>query len=64
MKELLAAGKKPVERLDLKARTAAVTVTARSRPERRARQGRLIDAADPAAAAAELAKALREAGAL
>jgi electron transfer flavoprotein beta subunit len=69
MKELLAAGKKPVERLalsDLKVlpRNATMTVTGRSRPERKARKGQLIDTADPAAAAAELVTALREVGAL
>jgi electron transfer flavoprotein beta subunit len=69
MKELLAAGKKPVERLELASlkvppRNAVMTVTARSRPERKARKGQLIDAADPAAAAAELVAALRQGGAL
>ena len=43
---------------------AAVTVTGRAVPERRARKGQLIDTADPAAAAAELVTALRAAGAL
>jgi electron transfer flavoprotein beta subunit len=69
MKELLAAGKKPVEQLELSAlkvppQNAVMTVTGRSRPERRARQGQLIDTADPAKAAAELVTALRQAGAL
>jgi electron transfer flavoprotein beta subunit len=69
MKELLAAGKKPVDLLALSAlkvapRNAAMTVTGRSRPERKARKGQLIDTADPAAAAAELVAALREVGAL
>ena len=69
MKELLAAAKKPVEHLDLAALdvaapAAAMTVTGRSRPERKARKGQLIDATDPAAAAAELVTMLREAGAL
>jgi electron transfer flavoprotein beta subunit len=69
MKELLAAGKKPVERLELASlkvspRNGGTTVTARSRPERRARKGQLIDAGDPAAAAAGLVAALREGGAL
>ena len=41
-----------------------MTVTGRARPERKARAGRLIDTADPAKAAAELATALRQAGAL
>jgi electron transfer flavoprotein beta subunit len=69
MKELLAAGKKPVERLvlsdlEVPPRNADMTVTSRSRPERKARKGQLIDTADPAAAAAELVAALREVGAL
>jgi len=69
MKELLAAGKKPVDLLALSAlevapRNAAMTVTGTSRPERKARKGRLIDTADPAAAAVELVAALREVGAL
>jgi electron transfer flavoprotein beta subunit len=69
MKELLAAAKKPVELLDLAAlkvppSSAVMTVTGRSRPERKARKGQLIDTTDPAAAAAELVTALREAGTL
>jgi len=69
MKELLAAAKKPVEFLDLSALKvplggAATTVAGRSRPERKARKGQLIDTTDPAAAAAELVAALRAAGAL
>jgi hypothetical protein len=39
-------------------------VTGRTRPERKARQGQLIDTADLAKAAAELVTALRQAGAL
>lgn len=69
MKELLAAAKKPVEHLDLAALDVAapgavVTVTSRSRPDRKARKGQLIDTADPSAAAAELVAALRAAGTL
>jgi electron transfer flavoprotein beta subunit len=69
MKELLAAGKKPVDQLeltglDVPARSAVMTVTGRARPERKARKGQLIDASDPAAAAAELVTALRAAGVL
>jgi electron transfer flavoprotein beta subunit len=69
MKDLLAAGKKPVEHLeisavDVPARNAAVTVKGTSRPDRKARKGQIIDAADPAAAATELVTALRGAGAL
>ena len=41
-----------------------MTVTGRSRPERKARKGQLIDTTDPAAAAAELITALRQAGTL
>ncbi len=69
MKELLAAARKPVELLELAAlkvppSSAVMTVTGRSRPERKARKGQLIDTTDPAAAAAELVTALREAGTL
>jgi electron transfer flavoprotein beta subunit len=69
MKDLLAAGKKPVELVELAAlkvpaRNAVMTVTGRTRPQRKARQGQLIDAADPAKAAAELVTALRQAGVL
>jgi electron transfer flavoprotein beta subunit len=69
MKDLLAAGKKPAEHLDLAslnvpARSAVLTVTSTSRPERKARRGQIIDTTDPAAAAAELVKALHGAGAL
>ena len=69
MKDLLAAGKKPVEHLELAALDvpgtgAVMTVTGRSRPDRKARKGQILDTADPAAAAAELVTALRGAGAL
>ena len=69
MKEVLAAAKKPVELLELAALkvppgNAVMTVTGRSRPERKARKGQFIDTTDPAAAAAELVTALRGAGAL
>ena len=69
MKDLLAAGKKPVELVDLvdlkvAPQNAAVTVTGRALPERKARKGRLIDTTDPAAAAAELVTVLRQTGAL
>ena len=52
MKDLLAAGKKPVEHLELTAvnvpaRSAVVTVTGRSRPDRKARAGQLIDTYRP-----------------
>ncbi len=69
MKDLLAAGKKPVEHLtaadlDRPAGSATVTVQSTSRPARKARKGQILDTADPAAAAAELVAALRGAGAL
>jgi electron transfer flavoprotein beta subunit len=69
MKDLLAAGKKPVEHLELAAlnvpeRGAVMTVTGRSRPDRKTRRGQILDTTDPAAAAAELVTALRGAGAL
>ena len=69
MKELLSAARKPVELLELATlkvppSSAVMTVTGRSRPERKARKGVLIDTTDPAAAAAELVTALREAGTL
>jgi electron transfer flavoprotein beta subunit len=69
MKDLLAAAKKPAELVDLAALevpapTAVMTVTGRSRPERKAREGQLIDTSDPDKAAAELVTALRQAGAL
>ncbi len=69
MKDLLAAGKKPVEHLeisalDLPAGHAAMTVRSTSRPDRKARKGQIIDTTDPAAAASELVTALRGARAL
>jgi len=69
MKDILAAGKKPVETLDVSALEvpaggATVTVTATSRPDLKARKGQLIETSDPAAAAAELVAALREDGVL
>ena len=69
MKDLLAAGKKPVEQLavsdlDVPAGNATVTVRSTARPDRKARKGQLLDVTDPAAAAAELVTALRGAGAL
>ena len=69
MKDLLAAGKKPVEHVDLAALDvpasgAAMTITGRARPARKERKNQLLDTSDPVAAAAELVKALREVGAL
>ncbi len=64
MKDILAAGKRPTERLELAALaapapTATPEVLATHRPALAARQGRVIDGTDPAAAAAELVAALR-----
>ena len=69
MKDILAAGKKPVETLvvsalDVPAGNATVTVTGNARPDLLARKGQMIDTADPAAAAAELVTALRGGGLL
>jgi electron transfer flavoprotein beta subunit len=69
MRDILAAGKKPVETLqvaalDLPAGGTTVTVTHSSRPDLKARKQQMIDTADPAAAAAELVIALRGAGVL
>jgi electron transfer flavoprotein beta subunit len=69
MKDLLSAGKKPVETLEVAALDVpvtgtTVTVTGTSRPDLKARRGQMIDTADPAAAAAELVAALRLAGVL
>ncbi|HEY0216465.1 MAG TPA: hypothetical protein VGC57_08750 [Cellulomonas sp.] len=67
MKDILSAGKKPVvlltpaelADLDVAAATTRVEVRTLTRPETPARRGRLIDATDPAAAAAALVAALR-----
>jgi electron transfer flavoprotein beta subunit len=69
MRDILAAGKKPVETLgvaalDVPAGGTTVTVTRTSRPDLKARRQQMIDTADPAAAAAELVDALRSAGVL
>jgi len=69
MKDLLAAGKKPVEHVDLASlevapRRAVMTLTGRARPARKVRKQQILDTSDPAAAAAELVKALRAVGAL
>ena len=69
MRDILAAGKKPVETLDVAgldvpAGGTTVTVTSISRPDLKARKGQMIDTKDPAAAAAELVTALRGAGVL
>lgn len=64
MRDVLAAGKKPVETLDVAAldvptSASTVTVTGTSRPDLKARKGQMIKTTDPAAAAAELVAALR-----
>lgn len=69
MMAIIAAGKKPVEtlelaELDLPAPGATVTVIATSRPDLKGRRGQIIDTADPTAAAAELVTALRAVGVL
>ena len=69
MKDVLAAGKKPVEHLEIAALDvpeagAAVTVKGTSRPELKARKAQILDTTDPAVAANELVTALRGAGAL
>lgn len=70
MKDLLSAGRKPVEALDLTALQipvstgTTVTIRASAPPTVKARRRHLIDATDPAAAAAELVGALRGDGVL
>lgn len=69
MKDVLAAGKKPVETIalaDLDVDVDAVTpqVLSVSRPEVGARRRQLIDTSDPERAATELVGALRDAGVL
>jgi electron transfer flavoprotein beta subunit len=69
MRDILAAGKKPVETLTVAglgvpAGGTRVTVTGTSGPDLLARRQQMIDTADPAAAAAELVAALRGAGVL
>jgi electron transfer flavoprotein beta subunit len=62
MKDILSAGKRPAEVLDTTAvpvADSAVRVVATAPPELKARRGQVIEAADPAAAAAELVAALR-----
>jgi len=69
MKDILAAGKKPVETLEVASLevptvSTGVTVTDTRRPDLKTRKGQTIDVTDPAAAAAELVAALRSVGAL
>lgn len=70
MKDILAAGRKPSEKLDLtdvgltpeRVTGLAGTLLRRTPAERAARAGTVIDTTDPAAAAAELVTTLRDAG--
>jgi electron transfer flavoprotein alpha/beta subunit len=67
MRDILAAGKKPVETLDLDAlgvaaTDAAVRAVSCAKPNRQARKMTRIDTSDPAGAANELVAALRKDG--
>jgi electron transfer flavoprotein beta subunit len=69
MKDILAAAKKPVEVLDLAsldvpAPAATLVTLTTAKPAGGERHAQIIDGADPAAAAAQLVGALRQAGAL
>ena len=69
MRDILAAGKKPVETFNLTdlgvaALGAGPVVTATAKPPRQARKGQRIDTSDPAAAAGQLVAALRADGLL
>jgi electron transfer flavoprotein beta subunit len=61
MKDILAASRKPSEEVPYAAAGTASTVevTGRSKPQLKARLGRLLDASDPDAAAAQLIEALK-----
>jgi len=63
MKDILGAGRKPTTELAYASLAVAPlvesAVVGRARPELKARQGKVIDGADPAAAAVELVAALR-----
>lgn len=63
MRDILGAGKKPTTELAYASLTptplVASSVVGRTRPELKARQGTVIDGADPVAAAAQLVAALR-----
>jgi electron transfer flavoprotein beta subunit len=63
MKDILGAGRKPTTELAYASLAVAplveFAVVGRARPELKARQGKVIDGADPAAAAVELVAALR-----
>lgn len=67
MKDILAAGKRPVDDLGVESLDVVAAhpeVIGRSRPHLTARKGRRIDAADPDAAARQLVDALRADGVL
>lgn len=64
MKDILAAGKKPVEKPVATAPDPRYELVATARPQLRARKQKIISQADPAAAAAELVAALRADGVL
>ncbi|WP_124039067.1 electron transfer flavoprotein subunit beta/FixA family protein [Neoactinobaculum massilliense] len=63
MKDILSAGKKPSEQVELStlspAPVAEVKVVATAKPALKARKGEVIDGSDPEAAAAQLVSALR-----
>ena len=61
MKEILAAGKKPVEKVEVPSVDVEVTVVGRSKPERKARKNKIFEGAD---APAQLVAALRADGVL
>ncbi len=69
MRDVLQAGKKPIQALGLDVLGLAeaeptYTVRSTAKPERKARRARVIDTSDPAEAAKELVDALRDEGAL
>lgn len=68
MKDILGAAKKPTDVLSLASLEVATTKAAKvletARPDQGTRQAVMIDATDPAAAAAELVSALRQSGVL
>ena len=61
MKDILAAGKKPVEKVEVPSVDVEVTVVGRSKPERKARKNKIFEGAD---APAQLVAALRADGVL
>ena len=61
MKDILAAGKKPVEKVEVPSVDVEVAVVGRSKPERKARKNKIFEGAD---APAQLVAALRADGVL